>query len=106
MGADGVARSATARVRRARWSLAMGHHDIALSRRKVHLQIAAGYRHTGPGIEQKSHWRISLIMDLTSSLYCFQTTQSGRTFVAGTLPGSLVPADSGPTSPRTVRGPE
>src|ERR1017187_8945490 len=44
-------------------------------------------------------------MDLTSSLAVFQTTQSGRTFVAGTLPGSLVPADSCPTSPRTVRGP-
>src|ERR1017187_3615331 len=44
-------------------------------------------------------------MDLTSSLYCFQTTQSGRTFVDGTLPGNLAPADSGPTSPRTVRGP-
>src|SRR5450759_4042684 len=44
-------------------------------------------------------------MDLTSSLYCLQTTQSGRTFVAGTLLGNLVPADSGPTSPRTVRGP-
>src|ERR1035438_4542312 len=44
-------------------------------------------------------------MDLTSSLYWFQTTQSGRTFVAGTLPGNLGPADSGPTSPRTVRGP-
>src|ERR1035438_1292931 len=45
-------------------------------------------------------------MDLTSSLDCFQTTQSGRTFVAGTLPGNPAPGDSGPTSPRTVRAPE
>src|SRR6266700_3859230 len=85
------------------------------------MKLWAGYRHTGPAAEQKSQCRLVVVMVLNSSprtlfgsgivitfvlRHCSRTTRSGRTLVAGMLPGSLAPADSGPTFSRTVRSRE